>query len=42
LNEVQVARIYGGMHFAHSIQQGTVLGQKVARQLARRFFQPLQ
>ena len=42
LNEVQVARIYGGMHFAHSILQGTVLGQKVARQLARRFFQPLQ
>ena len=42
LNEVQAARIYGGMHFAHSILQGTVLGQKVARQLARRYFQPLE
>jgi len=38
LNEVQVARIYGGMHFQHSILQGTVLGQKVANQLARNYF----
>ena len=42
LNEVQVARIYGGMHFAHSILQGTVLGQKAARQLERSYFQPLK
>lgn len=42
LREVQVARIYGGMHFRHSIIQGTVLGQKVARQLLKRYFQPLK
>jgi hypothetical protein len=42
LNEVQVARIYGGMHFHHSIVQGTVLGQKVAHQLFKRYFQPLR
>lgn len=42
LNEVQVARIYGGMHFHHSIIEGTVLGQKVARQLFKNYFQPLK
>ena len=41
LREVQAARIYGGMHFHHSIVQGTVLGQKVARQLLQDYFQPL-
>jgi hypothetical protein len=42
LREVQAARIYGGMHFHHSIIQGTVLGQRVARQLVRNYFQPLR
>lgn len=42
LREVQAARIYGGMHFHHSIVQGTVLGQKVARHLVNNFFRPLQ
>jgi hypothetical protein len=42
LREVQEARIYGGMHFHHSIIQGTVLGQKVARQLVNNYFQPLK
>jgi hypothetical protein len=42
LRDVQLARIYGGMHFHHSIIQGTVLGQKVARQLVNNYFQPLR
>jgi PAP2 superfamily len=42
LREVQAARIYGGMHFHHSIIQGTVLGQRVARQLVNHYFQPLR
>jgi hypothetical protein len=42
LKEVQVARIYGGMHFHHSIIQGTVLGQKVARHLMNNYFQTLK
>jgi PAP2 superfamily len=42
LREVQAARIYGGMHFHHSIVQGTVLGQKVARQLVSNYFKPLR
>lgn len=42
LHEVQIARIYGGMHFHHSIVQGTVLGEKVAHQLVNNYFQPLK
>jgi hypothetical protein len=42
LNEVQVARIYGGMHFRHSVLQGTVLGRKVANQLVRKYFKPIK
>lgn len=38
LREVQVARIYGGMHFHHSVVQGAVLGKKVAKQLVKNYF----
>jgi hypothetical protein len=41
LKEVQAARIYGGMHFRHSVLQGTRLGQKVAHQLVKKYFRPL-
>jgi hypothetical protein len=41
LLEVEAARIYGGMHYHHSVAQGAVLGKKVARQLRREFFRPL-
>ena len=41
LLEVEAARIYGGMHYHHSIVQGALLGRQVARQLQREFFQPL-
>jgi PAP2 superfamily len=42
LKEVQMARIYGGMHFHHSVVQGAVLGQKVAHNLVENYFQPLK
>lgn len=42
LKEVQAARIYGGMHFRHSVLQGTRLGQKVAHQLVKKYFRPLE
>lgn len=42
LLEVEVARIYGGMHYHHSVVQGALLGKKVARQLRNEFFQPLE
>jgi hypothetical protein len=41
LLEVEAARVYGGMHYHHSIVQGALLGHKVARQLRREFFEPL-
>jgi len=41
LLEVEAARIYGGMHYQHSVVQGAVLGKKVARQLRHEFFRPL-
>ncbi|MEY2414595.1 MAG: hypothetical protein QOD84_3201 [Acidobacteriaceae bacterium] len=42
LKEVQMARIYGGMHFHHSVVQGGLLGQKVAHNLVENYFQPLK
>ena len=42
LQEVQAARIYGGMHFRHSVLQGTWLGQKVAHQLVKKYFRPFE
>lgn len=42
LHEVQAARIYGGMHFHHSVVQGAALGQKVANQLVKNYFQSVE
>jgi hypothetical protein len=42
LKEVQAARIYGGMHFRHSILEGTILGRRVAHQLVKKYFIPLE
>ncbi len=42
LREVQLARVYGGMHFHHSVVQGSVLGEQVARHLVENFFRPLR
>ncbi len=40
LTEVERARIYGGMHYRNSTEQGAKLGEKVAHQLTQRFFRP--
>ena len=42
LREVQMARIYGGMHYHHSVVQGAVLGHKVAHNLVENYFRPLK
>jgi hypothetical protein len=42
LREVQMARIYGGMHYHHSVVQGAVLGHKVAHNLVENYFKPLK
>ena len=39
--EVEDARIYAGFHYHHSMVQGLVLGQHVARQVLVNFFQPI-
>ena len=41
VNELQVARIYGGMHFRTSTVHGKVLGTKVGKWVASRYFRPV-
>ena len=38
LAEVERARVYGGMHYRNSTEQGAKLGKKVARNLKHQFF----
>jgi hypothetical protein len=40
LEDILNSRIYGGMHYRNSLQQGAALGQQVARQVVERFFLP--
>jgi hypothetical protein len=37
-NEIYWARIFGGMHFNHSLQDGKALGRQVANQLFENHF----
>ena len=41
IKEVQVARIYGGMHFRTSTVHGKVLGTKVGKWIANHYFRPV-
>jgi hypothetical protein len=41
LKEVIDARVWGGIHFRTADVQGAMLGKKVARRLARHYFQPV-
>jgi hypothetical protein len=38
LEEVVNARVYGGMHYRHSIRVGAALGRQVSRYVTTRFF----
>jgi hypothetical protein len=40
VREVDVARIYGGMHYHNSVVQGNVLGRKVAHYVLENYFRP--
>jgi hypothetical protein len=42
VREVDAARIYGGMHFRHSVKQGNVLGRKVADYILDNYFLPVE
>jgi VCPO second helical-bundle domain len=41
VSELQVARIYGGMHFRTSTVHGKVLGTKVGKWVSTRYFRPV-
>lgn len=40
LREVGNARVYAGLHFRFSIEDGTALGRRVSHAVTRRYFQP--
>jgi hypothetical protein len=42
VKEVQVARVYGGMHYPTSTVHGAILGRQVGRYLAQHYFQPVK
>jgi hypothetical protein len=42
MQEVEMARIYAGFHYHHSVIEGKVLGQNVAHQLMQQYFRPVQ
>jgi PAP2 superfamily len=42
VREVDAARIYGGMHYHHSVVQGNVLGRKVAHHILKNYFLPAE
>jgi hypothetical protein len=42
MHEVEMARIYAGFHYHHSVIEGKVLGQNVAHQLMQQYFRPVQ
>ncbi len=41
VKEVNRARVWAGFHFMNSDQEGSALGRKVGRFVARNFFRPL-
>jgi hypothetical protein len=42
VKEIQVARVYGGMHFPSSTVHGAILGRQVGRYIAKHYFQPVK
>jgi hypothetical protein len=42
LAEIKVARIYGGMHFRYSSEDGATLGRRTGRWVAKNYFQPVE
>ncbi len=42
INEIIEARIYGGMHYRTSCEHGVEMGKKVAKWVAKHYFQPLK
>jgi hypothetical protein len=42
MHQVELARIYAGFHYHHSVVQGRVLGIKVGHQLLTQYFRPVK
>ena len=40
--EIEMARVYGGMHFLTSTEHGVILGTKVGRWVEANYFKPLE
>ncbi len=42
VDEIVLARVFGGMHFQTSVEHGATIGKKVARLVARNHFRPVK
>lgn len=42
VKEVQVARVYGGMHFPTATVHGAIMGRQVGRYVAKHYFEPVK
>jgi hypothetical protein len=42
MREVTNARVWGGLHWRHSVSHGAQIGRQVAAHVSRHFFRPLQ
>ena len=40
VKEVDDARIFGGMHYRHSVKEGNSLGRMVAEHVLKNYFRP--
>ena len=42
IDEIIMARVFGGMHFPTSVEHGSIIGKKVGRLVARNHFKPVK
>jgi hypothetical protein len=42
IDEVIMARVFGGMHFPTSMEHGAIIGKRVGRYVASRHFKPVK
>jgi hypothetical protein len=40
IRELKIARIYGGMHFRYSSDDGATLGKRVGKWVTQNYFKP--
>ena len=42
IDEIILARVFGGMHFPTSVEHGSTIGKKVGRLVAKNHFRPVK